>query len=135
MAVPHWAPRIASRFRDAVVCVLPSDLLLVLAVAGVESAEKAPGITLNKLGGLRDKLMGRLDALGPGGVVRGMRVGGLCGNVQGLVEGTAPDGPGGDWGAGRRRAGGGHRGGRWELGSRFAVFLSMYCVILNRSSL
>ena len=45
-------------------------MLFTLAVAGIESAEKGPGVTLGKLGMLRDKLIERLEALGLGEAVR-----------------------------------------------------------------
>ena len=37
----------------------------------MESAKKGPGVTLGKLGVVRDELTGRLEVLGPGKVVRG----------------------------------------------------------------
>ena len=64
------ASRTASGPRDTVVNILPPNLLFTLAVAGIESAEKGPGVTLGKLGMLRDKLVGRLEALGLGETVR-----------------------------------------------------------------
>ena len=70
-AASQRAPRTTSGPRDAVVNVFPPDLLFALAVAGTESAEKGPGVTLGKLGMLRDKLTGRLEVLGPGKAVRG----------------------------------------------------------------
>ena len=42
---------------------LLSNMLFALVVAGIESAEEGPGVTLNKLGMLRNKLAGRLEAL------------------------------------------------------------------------
>ena len=49
--------------------------MVALAVTGMESAEKGPGVTMCKLVMLRDELTGRLEALGPGEVVRGPRPG------------------------------------------------------------
>ena len=65
----------ASRPRDAVVNVLPPYMLFPLAVAGMEGTEKGPGITLSELEMLRDKMTGRLEALGPGEAVRGPQPG------------------------------------------------------------
>ena len=69
------APRTTSKPRDVVVDVLPSDFLFALAVAGMESTEKGPGVTLGELGMLRNKLSGRLEALGPGEADRGPQLG------------------------------------------------------------
>ena len=53
---------------------LCGGLHIALAVR-VESAEKAPGVTLGKLGMLRDELTGRLEALVPKNAVRHPRPG------------------------------------------------------------
>ena len=70
---PQRALRIASGPRDLVVNVFPPNLLFGLAVTGIESAEKAPGVTLGKLGMLRDKRTRKLKALGPVEAVRGLQ--------------------------------------------------------------
>ena len=64
------APTTASGLRDTVVNVLLSNLLFAPTIVEMESAEKGPGVTLGELVMLRDKLTGRLEALGPGEVVR-----------------------------------------------------------------
>ena len=46
-----------------------------MLVTGTESAEKGPGVTMGKLKMLRDKLIGRLEALGPGEAVSDPRPG------------------------------------------------------------
>ena len=58
LAPPQRDPRISFGTRDMVVNALPPNLLFVLAVVGMKSAEKSPGGTLGKLRMLRDKLMG-----------------------------------------------------------------------------
>lgn len=66
------APRIGySGLRDAVVNVLLPDLLFALAVTGMESVEEDHGVNMGKLGMPRDQPTGRLEALGPGGAIRG----------------------------------------------------------------
>ena len=85
-------------------------MLFSLAVVGMESIEKGPGVTLDQLRMLRDRLMGRLEVLGPGDVVIGLRPGKQVAFTtmhkyaqQGLLQGQ---------GAGRGRAREGCRGGR-----------------------
>ena len=58
-----------------VVNVLPSYVLFVLAITGMGNTEKGPGITICELGMLREKLTGRLETLGPGKAVRGLKLG------------------------------------------------------------
>ena len=64
------ALRTASGPRDTVINALPTNLLFVLAVAGMERPEKGPEITMGKLKMQRDKLIGRLEGLGLGEVSR-----------------------------------------------------------------
>ena len=89
--------------RDTVVNVLPPTFLSVLVVARMENMEKRPGVMLGKLGVLRDKLTGRLEALGPGETVRGPTTGradGLYSNVHGRAADS-----GWPWGSSRRWSG------------------------------
>ena len=69
-AASQRAPRTASGPRDTIVNVLPPNLLFALAVTGMAIAEKGLGVTLGELRMLRDKLIGRLDVLGPREAVR-----------------------------------------------------------------
>ena len=83
--------------------VLLTKLLFGLAVAGMESAEKGPGVTLGKLRMLRDKLTVRFEALRPGETVRGPTTGradGLYSNVHGRAADS-----GWPWGSSRRWSG------------------------------
>ena len=57
--------------------VLPPKLLFTLTGTGMESAEKGPGVTLDKFGLLGDKLTGKLGELGPG-------ADGHAGNLRGF---------------------------------------------------
>ena len=62
--------------------VLPTNLLSVLAVTGIECVDEYPVTTLDKHGMPRGNLTGSLEALGLWG--GGWRhAGGLCGGVQG----------------------------------------------------
>ena len=61
-------------------------LLFTLAVVGMESAEEGLSVTLNESVPLLDKLIGKLEELGPG--VAGL-IGAPCGNVQGRAVGAA----------------------------------------------
>ena len=58
--------------RRAAGGVLPPKLLFALVVMGIENTEEGPRVTLDKLGPLRNELMGRLEVLGPGEVVAGV---------------------------------------------------------------
>ena len=69
---PQRPQRIASGSRNAVINILPPNLLFGLAVAGMESSEKGPGVILGELGMLREGLTRRLEVLGPGQAVMGL---------------------------------------------------------------
>ena len=60
------------------------------------------------------------------------RASNLCGDAQGRAAEVTPGGPEGAQDAGRERAGEGHEGGQWEMGSQCTVFLATYCVVLSR---
>lgn len=79
--IPYFGP------RDAVVNVLPPNLLFVLVVVGMGSVEEGPCVTLNKLEMLTDNLTGKPEALG-----LGEAVGGLWPGAQAAFAATYKDG-------------------------------------------